>query len=327
MSYNKYIFFSICLIIQSFISGSHPGTHKKYGTNSYSPAQNYQELRKKSNYQELENKFGNTALVNTLNDYECNLSTKNYVSTIWNTLADTVIGTDCVEGKRRHFLVSLMLHSETHLEGLQTLYACFNAPQEERNKIVTPNGSVYMQIHADQYNKAMEVSEHIRNTMFGNKARQANPLVLVDKVDSRINTALKWALFKVAAVMVPMISYAYKKEKKKESEKEKNKTINSVLFLADVFQTIEEIASQELEKNYPILKTHEVKSLIGEKTWWLYDRKNWIAMAGLGTMGLIFWAVMYDKIPHIYQPPRVIIFDSGNFCNISVGGGSTFMRL
>lgn len=309
---HKYVFLSVCLILlPTFLSGS-----------------NYTELCKKPKYQELENKFGHSSLVAKLVAFQNNLDSQNYERTVWNPIADKVIGTDCVEGKRRHFLVSVMLYAEKHLQGLQTLEACYNAlPNSSKSSIDTPHGPIYMQIHADQYEKGMEISKHIRKTMFGDKHGQAKPFILVDKVDYRMNTAIKWALFKAAAVAVHMISSVFKKEEKKQPQKQKDKTLSSSFVLADIFQTIEEIANQELEKKYPILKTHEVKSLIGEKTWWLYDRKNWITMAGLGAMSFLVYAIIYDKLPYIYQEPKIIILEGVHLNNITVSNGSTFIRL
>lgn len=79
------------------------------------------------------------------------------------------------------------------------------------------------------------------------------------------------------------------------------------MALSDACQKIEEDIQRDLEERYPILKTHEVKSLIADKTWWLYDSKKWILCGSASCMALLALCFFHDKIPYVNQVIAMII--------------------
>ena len=268
----------------------------------------------KAEYKELETKFGSQQLGLVLDRHLQGGYESNQVFQSWLPIANQVIPR-CFEDKRRYFFVNIMLHAQTNYDGLEVLRDCFNnhligshvrySPQA--TKIVqTPQGPISTQLEPYQYIEAMNVSNGIRSRIFVNNI---SPLVLVRKTGNELSPATKWSLFKAGAVMMHLISLCCEKEKEKEGKKEKkkNSSLGSFLRISDAMQEAEEEIQNDLEKKYPILKTHMVKSLVDDKTWWLYDRKNWIACGSAFCMILLLYCLFHNKLPDMHRIYSVII--------------------
>jgi hypothetical protein len=255
-------------------------------------------------YKKLEKRFGTVNLKNVL----CNYQNNNYwnleLFTKWSTVADKVIGYEYVEEQRRYFLVSIMLHAPTNTEGLDILHNVYWQKCLTRNiTSSTPQGSISVQLSPEKYEEAMKVCNDIRVKLF--TGRNINPLTLVKKSSNEITTEVKWSLFKGVAVISYLISSCLKKENKKKDEEKRydnsNNSLFSFLALSDVLQKVEEDARSALEKCYPILKTHNVKSLVDDKLSWLSDRNNWILCGSVGCMALLLLCLLHNKIPYLHR--------------------------
>ena len=200
-----------------------------------------------------------------------------------------------------------MLHTQTNYNGLKTLYACvrdyhikYGHPLQS---FKTDQGLIHTTMEATDYTQAMEVLNSLRSKIF---VKDISPLVIVRKTENELSPAIKWSLFKVGAIITYLISLCLEKEKKGEKEKKKNSSLGSGLALGNTFQKINEDINRDLEKRFPILETHAVKSMVDD-TLWLYDRKNWIACGSAFCMMLLLYCIFYDKLPDMHHVYSVII--------------------
>lgn len=267
----------------------------------------YQVLLNQPAYKELETKFGRQALENVLYNYDSNAYQCDSIFQNWSSVAGTVIGYYGFEEQRRYFLTSVKLHSITNPKGLQVLYDCFQNRLRNyghtNSENFTPQGYIDTKLQFDDYLAAKAISDAIRSRIFVNGI---SPLVLVKKTENELSPATKWSIFKAGAVIMHLISLCLEKEKE-EKNKKKNSSLEGFLAISDVMQRAEEDIQRSLEDSYPILKTHIVKSLVDDKTWWLYDRKNWIACGSAFCMMLLLYCLFHDKIPDMHRIYSVII--------------------
>lgn len=170
----------------------------------------------------------------------------------------------------------------------------------------SPQGPVYTTIELDDYTNVMKISNDIRSKIFVNGI---SPLVLVKKAEGELSTSTKWSLYKVGAVIMYLISLCLKKEDEKDKKKErKNGSLSSFLEISNALKDLEEGLQKDLEKSFPILKTHRVKSLVDDKTFWLYDRNNWIKGGSAFCMALLAYALLNDKLPNVTHRVHSVIF-------------------
>jgi len=274
-----------------------------------SPIYNQQQplivIPNKPKYKKLEDKFGIQRLTTVLHNYQYNKYGCDDCFNKWSSVADSIIGHQYVEEQRRYFLVNIMLHAQQNMDGLNVLHDSFFNKHSSHtySSFNTPQGPVHTQLFPWQYKQAMKVCNDIRTQLF--TGGNINPLILVQRSPDEMAPEVKWSLFKGAAIISYLISLCLKKEDEKEDKKKQcdhsGHSLFSLLALSDILQKVEEDTQKIVEKHFPILKEYEVKSLIDDKSSWLYDRKNWIFCGSVGCMVLLLLCIFRDKIPHLQR--------------------------
>ncbi len=268
------------------------------------------KIPKTPEYKELKNKFTKNALKIALQTYQVGWYNNNPVFQKWSPIADSVIGRYSVEEQRRYFLVSVMLHNTDNAQGLNVIYDhIHSALSSERKQQRTPNGLISTLLSAQEYESAMDIPLDIRSKVFDNKVfdKKHSPLVLVEK-SFEVNPDIKWSLLKVGgALFYIFVSYLKKEDTEKEPYKKKGDSLPGFLALSDQFNKMENDLRENMEKQFPALKTHAVKSLIRDKTWLSYAKENWIFCGSVSCMMVLLLCLLHDKIPYLHRPPTVIV--------------------
>lgn len=272
----------------------------------YQPQQQLIPIPNKPEYKELEQQFGAQSLSTALYNYQNNNYSYDHNFQKWSLVADQVIGRNYVEEQRRYFLVNVMLHTQQNVDGLDILHDSFLNKDNRSSHDFTPQGLVHPRLDPWQYTKAMKVSNDIRTQLF--TGRNINSLVLVQKPSDAMPPEVKWSLFKGVAVVSYLISLCLEKEdKEKDKKKKPGSPLFSLFALTDILQKVEEDIQQALERSYPVLKDYEVKSLVDDKTSWLYDRKNWIFCGSISCMALLLLCIFRDKVPYVGSSFAVVV--------------------
>jgi hypothetical protein len=270
-------------------------------------------------YGKLEKEFGNHQVSCVLRAYHNDQYVHNSLFNKWSGIADIAIGKYCVEEQRRYFLVNIMLQADKNPNGLEAIYHsyanewfCGQNGQYTQGRIDTPNGPIYTQLESWQWTQAMDLPIDIRDKLFtdaryGNYAGKFKSFVLVRKQPGEVTPVVKWSLFKGSVIFAHLITSLLKKDDDDKKPHKKNHSLISLMALSDAYQKIEEDIQRDLETQYPILKTHEVKSLIADKTWWLYDSKKWLLYGSASCMTLLALCFFHDKIPYMNQVISMII--------------------
>jgi len=263
-------------------------------------------------YKKLTEKFGAPALANVLYSYQNNIYTRDHNNVDfhnWSAVANSIFGYQYAEERKRDFLVDVMLHTLNNKQGLDILHRVFCDKINGRIKPwKTPQGDVHSILLDSQYDTAMNVSEDIRNTIFAGK-KNYNAFIVIPKSNS-LFSKIKWPLYKGFALVSYLVSRCLEKEdryKKKDEAKKNENPLTAFFLCADVLKESEEAIQAALEKQYPCLKTHEVKSLIEDRTSWLYNRNNWIAGVSVSCMALLLFCLLRDKLPTMHQVVALVV--------------------
>lgn len=272
----------------------------------------YQALLNRPEYKKLGTDFGLSALEGALKDYSSGTyQHKPHIKT-WSGIADYIIGNEYFEEQRRYFLVNVMLWDSTNYEGIRHLRDCFEEhkehalnPYQANVGTKTPQGTVYTQVESDKYANMMKIPNEIRSKIF---VKGVSPLVLVKKAEGELSISTKWNLYKVGVAIMYLVSLYLKKDEKDKKTEEKKNSLFSTLDISNALKEIEEGLQKDLEKSFPILKTHRVKSLVDDKTFWLYDRNNWIKGGSAFCMALLAYALLNDKLPNVTHRVHSVIF-------------------
>ena len=296
MFHSRYLFFTMLAVIHISLLGMQGDIE-------------YQRfLQSHPEYQELETKFTPESVRHVFANYNWGQYNQQEAFQGWSLIANRVIGSQFDTEERRFFLVNALLHDHTNKEGLLILYKCSHNALEMRDNLYsqqfqnstdTPQGKIYTHMESDEYKNAKQVSNSLRSKIFVNGV---SPLVLVKKTSGELSPAAKWSLFKMGAIMTCLISSLLETEdtnKKEENKKKENRSFNAFLLLTNAAQKAEEEMQKALIEEYPILKTHEVKSLVDDKIWWLYDRKNWVKCGSATCMIILLLCLLRDKLPYI----------------------------
>lgn len=272
--------------------------------------EHYRPVARRSEYKPLVDKFNLDDVALALYSYQNNLyhniPTHQSILQNWSIIADMAIGT-CAEEQKRRFMVGVMLYASRQAHELSVLHSCFITARDPYcQKYDTPQGPIANLLYDAHYNNAMTIDYEIRDKIFGNCYTQANPFVLVKKSDA-MTPAFKWSFFKALAVMTHIAtSLLENKKDEKEKDQKKNSSLGGFLAISDICQKMEEEVRQRLEKDYPVLKDYEIKSLISDKSWWLYDRNKWILCGSISCMVLLLLGLMYDKLPYVHYAVTTI---------------------
>lgn len=278
----------------------------------------HRALLDRPEYKKLATEFGKDALETALTNHSSNSHTDRNFLPCWSGIARSVIGSGNAYAteQQRYLIVNVMLHDARNPGQVRQLYDCFIEhqncsfnPHHPKKGINTPEGIVYTQMESDDYTKVMAISNDIRSKIFVNGI---SPLVLVRKAEGELNISTKWFLYEASVVIMYLISLCFKKEEKKDQKengkKEENGSLLNFLDMSYLLQRMEEAMQKDLEKSFPILETHTVKSLVDDKTFWLYDRNNWIKGGSALSIVLLAYALIYDKLPDVTHRVYSVIF-------------------
>ncbi|HSC25129.1 MAG TPA: hypothetical protein VLB80_02830 [Candidatus Babeliales bacterium] len=215
------------------------------------PLQHKKLITGDNRYNKLGIEFGCLPLSNALNNYNNDHDKFDANIKKWSHVVRNYI-----EEQKRYFFVNIMLYSQRNTKGLEVLYNHYqinsdNKPiatdQEETVGLyqLTPHGVINTKLSLEDYQKAMEIPEDIRDIIFAKDG--CSPLVLVEK-----------------------------------------KNVGSNL-------------NNDLIKRYPILKTHDVRSLIlknNNETPWLYNIRSFITkwVSVVSIMILLLKFLICEKI-------------------------------
>jgi hypothetical protein len=276
---------------------------------SHHNAYQYQNLLTQPKYKELTGKFGLDTVQMTLHNYDINAYQDTPCFQSWSRIAK------CMEltiEKKQYFLTNIMLHEQRYSSDLKGLYDCFIENQKLSQSFdqmteveKTPEGELVTKLSSAQYHKLMSISNGIRSELF---VKSINPWVLVEK-SGGISVPMKWLLFKAGSTLIYLLHLCVKSEKEKNKKAEEKKDPAPAFFLAtDVVEKIEKLYHEYYETAYPILKTHEIKSLVDDETSWLSKHRNAVTVGSLACMMMLLYCLLNDKFPHLVAQYRVYIF-------------------